>query len=129
MYSEKYEKGLELFKSIHGGLTAEQTIENLESIAPDMVKYTMEWIFADLYSDNTIDMKTREISNISSLVAIGALPQLKNHIHAALKLGFSADEVRKIIMNNLIIVGFPKVVNALMVLKESVELNQEKPRE
>jgi 4-carboxymuconolactone decarboxylase len=121
MLTEKYQRGLQLFKEIHGGLTAEKTVEDLQKIAPEMAQFTMEWIFADLYSDKTIDMKTREISNISTLVAIGALPQLRNHIHAAIKLGLNTEEIKHIILNASIIVGFPLVVNALMILKEVIE--------
>ena len=120
MTSEKYNKGYALFREIHGGLTAEKMVGNLVNIAPEIDKFTMEWIFSDLYSDNTIDMKTREIINISALIATGAFPQLRNHIHSALKLGLTESEIKSIIMNTVIIVGFPSVVNSLMILNEII---------
>jgi len=121
MKNNKFAKGYALFQKLHGGLTAEKVVDDISAISPELSHYTMEWIFADLYSNETIDMKLREVSNLSSLVAIGALPQLRNHIYSALKLGFTIEEVKQIILNNIIIVGFPKVVNALMLLKSIVE--------
>lgn len=126
MQSSKYQAGVKLFTEIHGGLSAEETVKNLSLISPEMARMTMEWIFGDLYANNVIDMRIREVSNISSLVAIEALPQLRNHIFAALKLGFSPEEIKHIILNTSIIVGFPKVVNSLMVLKEILEEKEKK---
>lgn len=118
LQSKKFENGLKLFEKIHGGLSAQRTVDDLKSISPKLAEYSIEWIFGDLYADTTIDMKTREISNISALVATDKLPQLRNHIYSAYHLGFTRDEIEKIILNTLIIVGFPSVVNAVMVLKD-----------
>lgn len=121
MEPSRYQQGRRLFSEIHGGLTTEKTVQDLQEFAPEMVSLTMEWVYGDLYSNQTIDMKTREISNISALVAIGALPQLRNHIYAAVKMGFSYEEIKHIILNVTIVVGFPLVINALMALKEVME--------
>lgn len=114
--------GRDLFKKIHGGLAAEEALKNFERLSPEFSRIMLEWVYGDLYADNSvIDMRTREISNISALVAIGAMPQLRNHIHAAIKLGFSTKEIEHIVINNLVTVGFPYVINALILLHEITE--------
>lgn len=118
MQCESYNRGLELFSKIHGGLAAQETVDALKMISPALAEYSIKWIFGDLYADDTIDMKTREISNISALVATEKLPQLRNHIQAAYHLGLTRDEIEKVILNTIIIVGFPSVVNAMLVLRD-----------
>ena len=115
MNSEKYAEASALFDKVHGEGSAQQTISFLRDISPDLADFSINWIFGDIYSDDTLSLKTRELMNIASLVAIGAEPQLKNHIYAAINVGCSYEEVKAAILQMLIIVGFPKVVNAMMV--------------
>ena len=118
MKSLKYQKGVELFNKIHGGLSAEKIASDLQEVSPEIVTLIIEWIYGDLYADQAIDLRTREISNISALVATGSLPQLRNHIYAALKQGLSFEEIKHIILNVAIVAGFPRAIDAMMVLKE-----------
>ena len=66
MDMNKYNKGLEILESIAPGAGA-RVKNNLETIAPDMVKYLMEFVFGEISSRPGLDMKIREIVAVSAL--------------------------------------------------------------
>ncbi len=63
--------------------------------------------------------KLREIAVVASLTALGnAAPQLKVHIHAALNVGVTREEVVEVIMQMAVYAGFPAALNGLTAARE-----------
>lgn len=125
MKNQRYISGAKLFDAVHGNGSAQETVKKLQDVSPELAKYSIEWIFADLYSDDTLNFKTRELVNLAALVAIGAEPQIRNHVYAALNVGCSEKEIKAVMLQMLIIVGFPKVVNAIFICDEVIKLKQQ----
>src|SRR5699024_11477927 len=71
----------------------------------------------DIYSREGLDYRQRAISTISALVTLGTEPQLELHINVALTVGLTPQEISETIMHLLPYVGFPKVLNALKIVK------------
>ena len=63
-------------------------------------------------------MKPRELCTVAAITAIGTIPQLKDHINAALNVGNTPTEIVEIIMQMSAYAGFPKAINALVAAKE-----------
>lgn len=83
-------------------------------LAPDFARMTIEFPFGDLYSRPGADLRTREIAAVAALAALGtALPQLRVHVGAALKIGVANAELIEILMQTAIYAGFPAALNAL----------------
>jgi 4-carboxymuconolactone decarboxylase len=56
---------------------------------------------------------------VAALTALGnAAPQLKVHIHGALNVGCSREEVIEITMQMAVYAGFPAALNGLFAAKE-----------
>jgi 4-carboxymuconolactone decarboxylase len=126
MEEERYKRGWKKLKEIDGE-AGEKVIENLKDIAPDLGKYTIEFPFGDVYSRPGLDLKSREIATVAALTALGhALPQLKVHIHGALNVGCTREEVIEIIIQMSIYAGFPAALNAMSVVKEVFEERDER---
>lgn len=117
MNPDRYERGWEKLKEIHGE-AGEQVIESLKYIAPDLGRYIIEFGFGDIYSRPALDLKSREIATIAALTALGnAQPQLKVHIHAALNVGCTREEVVEVIIQMAVYAGFPAALNGISVAK------------
>ena len=117
----RFETGLAMLNQIDG-TAGQQVVEALQSIAPDLGRYLIEFPFGDIYSRKGVDLKTREIAVISALAALGnALPQLKIHIRACLNVGCSRTEITEILMQMAVYAGFPAALNALFAAKEVFE--------
>lgn len=115
---DRYERGLAKLKEIDGQ-AGEHVLESLEDIAPDFARYLIEFPFGDIYSRQSLDLKSREIAVVAALTALGnAAPQLKVHINGALNVGVSRTEVVETIMQMAVYAGFPAALNGLFAAKE-----------
>ena len=115
---DRYQRGWERLKEIDGE-AGERVIDNLKDIAPDFARYLIEFPFGDIYSRPGLDLKSREIAVVAALTALGnATPQLKVHIHGALNVGCTRQEVIEVIMQMAVYVGFPAALNGLSAAKE-----------
>ena len=95
--------------------------QNFNNLAPDLVKYILEFGYADIYSRDNLDVKYRQIATISALTATGnAQPQLKFHIKAGLNVGLSQENIKEIMYLMTIYAGFPSAINGMSVLKEVI---------
>ncbi len=118
MMRDRYERGWEKLKEIDGE-AGERVIDSLRDIAPDFARYVIEFPFGDIYSRPALDLKSREIAVIAALTALGnAAPQLKVHIHGALNVGCTREEVIEVIMQMAVYAGFPAALNGLFAAKE-----------
>jgi 4-carboxymuconolactone decarboxylase len=116
--SSRYARGWEKLREIDGA-AGERVVASLADIAPDFARYLIEFPFGDIYSRPQLDLKSREIGVVAALTAMGnAAPQLKVHIHGALNVGCTRDEVVEIIMQMAVYAGFPAALNGLFAAKE-----------
>ena len=118
MENTRFARGLKKLEEIDGD-AGKKVIESLAAIAPDLAKYTIEFPFGDIYSRPGLDLKAREIAVVAALTALGnAAPQLKVHIHGALNVGCSRQEVVEVMMQMAVYAGFPAALNGLFAAKE-----------
>lgn len=122
---EKYIKGWNKLKEIDGE-AGEQVVESLKNISPELSRFIIEYSFGEVYSLNALENKAKEIVAISSLIAQGALPQLKVHLQGALNTGNTINEVKEIILQMSVYCGFPKCINAMNALKEVLKERETK---
>jgi 4-carboxymuconolactone decarboxylase len=116
--SERFQRGWEKLKEIDGE-AGERVIDSLKDIAPDLGRYTVEFPFGDIYSRPGLDLKSREIATVAALTAMGnAAPQLKVHIHGALNVGCTPQEVIEVIIQMAVYAGFPAALNGAFAARE-----------
>ena len=117
--STAYQQGLALLEQLHGGQAGEQLVDDLKDICPDFVNMTLEWALAGIMGRPGLDLLTREYLLIASCVTLGhAVPQLKAHIDAALKLGATQQQIVEVILQMLFYAGGAATSNALRTAKE-----------
>ncbi|MBF0477208.1 MAG: carboxymuconolactone decarboxylase family protein [Deltaproteobacteria bacterium] len=118
MKSERYQRGWAKLAEIDGTM-GERVIEALKDIAPDFADMIIEFPFGDIYSRPGLDLKSREITTVAALTALGtAKPQLQSHVRAALKVGCTRREIVEIMIQVAVYAGFPAALNALLATKE-----------
>ena len=126
MDKDRYTRGLEKLKEIDGE-AGERVIQSLKDVAPDLARYVIEFPFGDVYSRPGLDLKSREIATVAALTALGnAAPQLKVHIHGALNVGCSREEIVEIIIEMAVYAGFPAALNGIFAAREVFRERDEK---
>lgn len=115
---DRYQQGWEKLKEVDGE-AGERVVDSLKDIAPDFARLLIEFPFGDIYSRPGLDLKSREIAVVAALTALGnAVPQLKVHIHGALNVGCTRQEVVEVIMQMAVYAGFPAALNGLSAAKD-----------
>ena len=118
MESERFKRGWDKLREIDRE-QGERVIESLRGVAPDFATYLIEFPFGDVYSRPGLDLKSRELAVVAALTAMGnAAAQLKVHIHGALNVGASQQEVLETIIQMAVYAGFPAALNGLFVAKD-----------
>ncbi|QBF82623.1 carboxymuconolactone decarboxylase family protein [Shewanella maritima] len=118
MDKSRYQKGLKLLEKIDGK-AGENVISSLQDICPDLAKFIIEFPFGDIYTRDTLDLRSREVATVAALTALGnCLPQLKVHLNAALNVGCSENEIKEIILQMSVYAGFPAALNGMLAFKE-----------
>ena len=118
MKSERFKIGWEKLAEIDEE-QGDRVIEALKDIAPDFADLLIEFPFGDVYTRPGLDLKSREIATVSALTAMGtAGPQLKFHVHGALNVGCTRQEIIEIMIQMAVYAGFPAALNGLWAAKE-----------
>mgnify|MGYP001357891554 FL=1 len=102
------------------GSAADSVMNSLETIAPDVGKYILEFAFGDIYTRQTLTLQQREMITITALLVQGdTAPQLDVHINGALNVGLTQKEVIETFIQCIPYIGFPRVLNAISVAKSA----------
>lgn len=118
MDMNKFETGMKNLKAIDGK-GGEQVIQSLETIAPDLGKYIIEFAFGEIYERKALSLQEKEMITIASLVTLGGCEkQLHVHINGCLNVGISPKKIIETFLQCIPYVGFPKVLNAVYTAKE-----------
>lgn len=99
MNPDRHTTGLEALERL-GGPEAAAPILAAADVAPDLVRFAIDFAFGEVLSRPGLALKTRELCTVAALSALGhPVSQLKWHAEAALHVGASqreVDEVKRI---------------------------------
>lgn len=117
--SEKYKRGLEILKELHGGQVGEAMVQEMAEVCPDFCTMTIEWALGGIMARPGLDVATRELLLVASCATRGnADPQLRAHMESARKLGVSREQMVETLLTLLFYAGGPAVRNALLIIRE-----------
>lgn len=88
---------------------------------PILNSYTKNILFNEVWSDETLDSKTRSLITLAVLSAIGNTEQMKFHIYAAYKNGVKKEELIALTTHLSFYSGWPQ---AVLLLNQIVNLSK-----
>lgn len=103
-----------LFHSIKGGVG----FDTWKKFDRDLARELSMFFTGKLYSREVISQKQRELCAVASLTVLNRRNEVRAHIHAALNVGATRQEVTEVIFQQVTYGGMPVVVEALEVLKD-----------
>ncbi|RVU70200.1 MULTISPECIES: carboxymuconolactone decarboxylase family protein [Lactobacillus] len=87
-------------------------------------KWLVDNCFGDYYTRKGLDDQDREMITFCYLAAQGGVePQLLAHAKANLALGNDAEFLKKIVLQNVPFIGYPRSLNAITVINEAMKNN------
>ena len=106
-----------LFHTLKGGTG----FETWKKFDKDLARELSMFFTGTLYSREVISQKQRELCAVASLTVLNREHEVHAHIHAALNVGATRQEVAEVIFQQVTYGGMPVVVEALEVLKQVLE--------
>jgi 4-carboxymuconolactone decarboxylase len=106
-----------LFHTLKGGTG----FETWKKFDKDLARELSMFFTGKLYSREVISQKQRELCAVASLTALNRRHEVRAHLHAALNVGATRQEVAEVIFQQVTYGGMPVVVEALEVFKQVLE--------
>ncbi|WDP90029.1 MAG: carboxymuconolactone decarboxylase family protein [Desulfobacter sp.] len=88
---------------------------------PELAKDMSLYITGQMYAREKIPHTTRQLITVAALTVLSKPEELKLHIHAALNVGCTSEEIAEVIFQTSIYGGVPAANTALSALKEVLE--------
>lgn len=119
MSDDRYERGLAKLTEIHGQ-RGKAVLARLDSVSPDLKRFIIEFAFGEIYSRPQVDAKTRQLITIAALAALNTSDlELKAHIHGALNVGCTRQQITETILQIAVYAGFPASLHGMLVADEA----------
>jgi 4-carboxymuconolactone decarboxylase len=105
------------FKDVQG----ERPFDLWRSFDKDLAKDLSLFITGQMYAREKIPHKTRQLITVAALTVLCRLDELQLHIHAALNVGCTPQEVAEVIFQTSVYGGMPATNQALKTLRSVLE--------
>ncbi|MEQ8486371.1 MAG: carboxymuconolactone decarboxylase family protein [Pseudomonadales bacterium] len=93
--------------------------ERQRAVLPDALReYTLSVVFGDLWQDDALSLRERELITSAMLIALNRRDEQKLHFTAAKNLGIERAEIEAVITHAAFYAGWPCAVSASHVLDE-----------
>jgi 4-carboxymuconolactone decarboxylase len=106
-----------LFHSLKGGTG----FELWKKFDKDLARELSMFFTGKLYSREVISQKQRELCAVAALTVLHRPNEVRAHLHAALNVGATRQEVSEVIFQMVTYGGMPVVVDALEIFKTVLE--------
>jgi len=118
MSDDRFKHGWETVNRINAE-GAQRQWDALSAIAPDFARWIVESAYSDVLGRPQLPLRDREIATLAALATLGNAPgQLKAHVHGALNVGLTREEIVEVLMQMAIYAGVPAAINALQIAGE-----------
>ena len=126
MPHEKYEKGMQIRKSVLGKDYVNRAEANKSDFDADFQRLITEVVWGSVWSRPGLNRKTRHLLTIAMLAALGNHEELAMHIRATRNTGVTREEVKEVLMQVAVYAGIPAANAAVAIAKRVYDEMDEK---
>ena len=116
---ERHEKGMAKRRKVLGNAWVDKSVAGKTPFNSEFQDFITRYAWGELWQRPHYDERTRRILVIGSMVALAHWEEFRLHVRAALvEGGFSADDVKEIILQQAIYCGVPAANHAFKLAGE-----------
>jgi 4-carboxymuconolactone decarboxylase len=119
---QHFENGLTMLKAMVGDAEAERIRQGWREISPDLERLILEFVAGRIWTRPGLDLKTRSLSTLAALTALGRASALELNIRMALGNGATKEDVLEIMLHMAPYAGFPAVWDAMKIAARVFEV-------
>ena len=119
---EQFENGLRMRKQVMGDAFVEQAFARVDAFTAPLQEFVTRNAWGTTWCRDGLDLKTRSLTTIAMLTALGRAQELRGHVRGAVNNGASMKEIQEVLLHAAVYCGMPLAIDAFRsaheVLKE-----------
>jgi 4-carboxymuconolactone decarboxylase len=112
---QHFENGVSILRRMVGDEEAERVRGGWREISPDLERLILEFVAGRIWTRSALDLKTRSLSTVAALTALGRTSALELNIRMALGNGATKQDVLEVMLHMAPYAGFPAVWDGMKV--------------
>jgi 4-carboxymuconolactone decarboxylase len=126
MNDAAYDRGMRVRREVLGDEHVDAAVERTTGFTADFQDLITRYAWGEIWTRLGLDRRTRSCITLTALVALGRLEELEVHVHAALRNGLTADEIKEVLLQSAIYCGVP-AANAAFAVAQHALADQDEP--
>jgi 4-carboxymuconolactone decarboxylase len=114
-----YERGMQVRREVLGDEHVDAAVAGTTPFTEDFQDLITRYAWGEIWARPGLDRRTRSCITLTALVALNRQEELAMHVHAALRNGLSADEIKEVLLQTAIYCGVP-AANAAFAVAQRV---------
>jgi len=115
------QNGVTILKTMVGDADAERIRQGWREISPDLERFILEFVAGRIWTRTTLDLKTRSLSTVAALTALGRPNALELNIRMALGNGATKEEILEVMLHMAPYAGFPAVWDGMQIARRVLD--------
>ena len=118
---QHFQDGLTILKKMLGDADADRIRQSWREISPDLERFILEFVAGRIWTRSTLDLKTRSLSTVAALTALGRPNALELNIRMALGNGATKEEIFEVMLHMAPYAGFPAVWDGMQIARRVLD--------
>lgn len=121
MSNSKYEKGLEIRKSVLGDTYVENSLKNSTDFNRPLQELVTEYCWGHVWGRDGLSKAERSMINLSMIATLNRPHELALHVKGALRNGVPKGKITEILLQVAIYSGVPAAVDSFRIASKAIE--------
>jgi 4-carboxymuconolactone decarboxylase len=114
----RHEAGMAVRREVLGNAHVDRASAQTTALTAEFQDLITRYAWGEIWARPGLDLRTRRILVLGTLIALGRFEEFRMHAQAALKEGgFSEDDLKEIVLQQAIYCGVPAANTAFEVLR------------
>lgn len=109
---DRYDAGMKVRRGVLGDAHVDRSLTKITDFNGDFQNFITRYAWGEVWTDTTLDRKTRSCMVLSTMIALNRIDEFKLHVKAAFNNGLTKDDIRAVIKQAAIYCGVPAANSA-----------------
>ena len=121
MADDRYDAGMRVRREVLGNDHVDRAVDRTTPFTADFQDLITRYAWGEIWTRPGLDVRSRRVLAIGTMVALGRWEELRMHIRAAIREGgFTPDDIKEILLQQAVYCGVPAAHRAFAELSAVV---------
>lgn len=104
---DRYDAGMKVRRGVLGDAHVDRSLTKINDFNGDFQNFITRYAWGEIWTDTTLDRKTRSCMVLSMMIALNRIDEFKLHVKAAFNNGLTKNDIRAVIKQAAVYCGVP----------------------